>query len=361
MPLTKALAGLSLEVPDSRPSSARSSAATPMLGKQESFDLSGTNTFSMEDLVIRDVGLNQKQADDGVAPPQYCDLERQGSIGRGAFGRVLLMKHKFTGEQYALKELNAVADQQARRTAGNELRIAQRHASGTQHLVGLLNAFFIDGKICILMEYCDGGSLDDALRNAKSVTGLPLAEVFGQLCLGMRYMHNEMKQVHRDLKPANVLLNSSGSVKLADFGISKQLDATSAMAQTQVGSAAYMAPERLHGDVYSFPSDVWSLGIILLEALLGEHPFPASRYKNFMALYTAISSGETPPPPDGTPGPAREFLGPCLLLEPAKRPRVDALLSSSWLESKRADSRQDVLAWLMKAAARRMADKIIAT
>ena len=67
---------------------------------------------------------------------------------RSIVGRVLLMKHKFTGEQYALKELNAVADQQARRTAGNELRIAQRHASGTQHLVGLLNAFFIDGKIC---------------------------------------------------------------------------------------------------------------------------------------------------------------------------------------------------------------------
>ena len=174
---------------------------------------------------------------------------------------------------------------------------------------------------------------------------------------------------------------------VSDFGVSKQLDSTQALAMTQVGSTAYMSPERLKGDEYGYPSDVWSLGVIVLEALLGAHPFPPGTYPSFIALYTAISSGSTPvcahlpraptlyglpskrirstplisqPPPEGTEPPLVDFVQRCLRLEPDERPSVEELLAGGWLGlGSVADARQPVLAWLMKAAARRLANRIL--
>ena len=113
----------------------------------------------------------------------------------------------------------------------NELRIAKKHAAASDHLVTLIDAFYDDDKICILMEFCDGGNLSDLLGfKRQGVKGFPLGPIALQMLHGLRHMHTGMKQVHRDLKPANVLLTSGGVVKLADFGVSKQLDSTGAMA-----------------------------------------------------------------------------------------------------------------------------------
>jgi len=252
-----------------------------------------------------------------------------------------------------------VADAEARRQASNELRIAHSHASITDHLVGLIDAYFVNDKICILMEFCDGGSLADAFEHARAgVKGFPIGPVVVQMCHGLRHMHSTMKQVHRDLKPANCLLTSTGVVKLADFGISKQLDHTDALAVTQVGTTAYMSPERLKGDEYGFASDVWSLGVIILEHLLGEHPLSGASH-NFMSLFAAISSGDMPAPPEGTPAPVVADVKRCLRVEPQDRADLDKLLDGEWLRSCGGDVRQPVLAWLMKAAAKRMAQKIM--
>ena len=245
--------------------------------------------------------------------------------------------------------------------AQNELRISKKHAAASDHLVTLIDAFYDDDKICILMEFCDGGNLSDLLGfKRQGVKGFPLGPIALQMLHGLRHMHTGMKQVHRDLKPANVLLTSGGVVKLADFGVSKQLDSTGAMANTQVGTTSYMAPERLRGDEYNFVSDVWSLGIIVLEALLGEHPFPAS---NFMALFNAITKAQTPPPPDDTPPELAAFVSACLLADAPRRPSVEQLLDSPWAKAQasKGDLRQPVMAWLMKAAAKAMAMKAIAT
>ena len=129
---------------------------------------------------------------------KISELVREKAIGRGASGRVILMRHRQTGDIYALKELAAVADADARHQATNELRIAQRHAANSDHLVALIDAYFVDGKIGILMEFCDGGSLADAFAHAKrGVSGLPLGEITMQMCRGLRHMHVEMRQVHR--------------------------------------------------------------------------------------------------------------------------------------------------------------------
>ena len=147
MPLNKAVAALSLDVggDTSRPGSARGGGPTA-LSKQGSFDITGTDTFNADDLKIKgSSGLADKpEASDGVV---LSDLAREKPLGRGASGRVVLMKHRRTGELFALKELDAIANHDARHQASNELRIAHKHATLCDNLVSLKDAYFVDGKI----------------------------------------------------------------------------------------------------------------------------------------------------------------------------------------------------------------------
>jgi serine/threonine protein kinase len=88
------------------------------------------------------------------------------------------------------------------------------------------------------------------------------------------YLHVVGNQVHRDIKPGNILINSKGEVKLTDFGIMKELEATHQLCQTFLGTKAYMSPERFEGLNYNNKSDIWSLGLIIIEMATGEYPYP---------------------------------------------------------------------------------------
>ena len=285
MPLNgKAFANLSLD--ETLRSTLGSDSAGPApLSRGDSFDVSATNTFTAGELRVRGTsGLEDSKGLAGVSEMSLSDLAREKKLGRGASGSVVLMKHKETGERYALKELAAASSSDARKMAVNELRLAHQHAAQNAHLVGFVDACaahasqpllrhcwrtpdvhemhthakvalrrkahveslvrvcadYHEGTICILMEYCDSGSLEDQFRMrdqiGEAAPAIPLGPVAVQLCAGLQYLHREMKQVHRDLKPANILCSSRGLIKLSDFGVSKQLDGTHDMAQTQVAS-----------------------------------------------------------------------------------------------------------------------------
>lgn len=89
--------------------------------------------------------------------------------------------------------------------------------------------------------------------------------------MGLDYLHYKKKIIHRDIKPQNILLNSKGEIKITDFGISGTAQ-TLEKRQTYVGTAIYMSPERLQGDKYDRNSDLWSLGMMIAECLIGYHP-----------------------------------------------------------------------------------------
>ena len=96
--------------------------------------------------------------------------------------------------------------------------------------------------------------------------------------MGLVFLHEEKHQLHRDLKSDNVLVESQfGMAKLTDFGISKRLAQEGGLdtqsTRTYTGTLCYMSPERLANQEYSFPSDVWSLGIVIYEMATGEHPY----------------------------------------------------------------------------------------
>jgi mitogen-activated protein kinase kinase 1 len=90
---------------------------------------------------------------------------------------------------------------------------------------------------------------------------------------GIEYIHKELRVVHRDIKPSNLLLNSQGEVKITDFGVSGKLANTIAKAQTFVGTVTYMSPERIRAQDHASNSDIWSLGLTILECALGYYPY----------------------------------------------------------------------------------------
>ena len=325
---------------DSPPGAKRTRAPPAELNPQDTYEVSETMTFTQEGVQIKPGGM--VGANSAI---QLADLEKSKMLGRGISSKVWLAVHKSTGVRYALKELNAMANADTRRMAINELRIAHDHASHAEHLIHFVDAFFSGDKICICMEFADAGSFDDVIKRCgrEGVPPVPLGALTLQMLHGLQYLHRELHQIHRDLKPANVMLTRRGVAKLADFGISKQLENTAAFAQTQVGTSMYMSPERFRGELYGYISDVWSVGIIVLEALLARHPF--EKHGTFFALLNAIGKDPLPEAPEGTPPPIVEFVALCLRREIGGgrhgRPQVRTLVNGPWLRQvARGDARQ---------------------
>lgn len=148
---------------------------------------------------------------------------------------------------------------------------------------------------------------------------------------GLAYLNICQKQMHRDIKPDNILVNTQGFVKLTDFGITKQLDETSALVSTFVGTMNYMSPERMEGEKYSFEGDIWSLGIVLVELMTGSYPYVES--KGFLEMLEQIKEDESPNVPNnGHFSPElREFIEICLQKDPMDRHSPVRLLAHPWI------------------------------
>ena len=114
-----------------------------------------------------------------------------------------------------------------------------------------------------------------------------ISKIAHQVLQGLENLHHIRYQVHRDIKPDNILLNSNGEVKLTDFGISKHLEQTIGQCNTFVGTSAYMSPERISTNDYSYPSDIWSLGVVMVEFATGQYPYSRTT-GSYIELYERI-------------------------------------------------------------------------
>jgi mitogen-activated protein kinase kinase len=143
------------------------------------------------------------------------------------------------------------------------------------------------------MEYCEGGSLDAVYRQVKHLGGRlgerPLRVISENILIGLIYLHRH-RIIHRDIKPSNILFSREGKVKLCDFGVSGDIGPEDE-AYTCIGTSYYMAPERISGQKYTITSDIWSLGITLLEVAYSRFPFPMDEDKSQprLALFDFIA------------------------------------------------------------------------
>ncbi|KAF0707217.1 hypothetical protein AaE_013719 [Aphanomyces astaci] len=185
-------------------------------------------------------------------------------LGHGASGKVYKALYLPTFKLVAVKIIR-VYDQKKRHQMLRELKslyanfVSLHETAGRgaacQDLVMFYDAFTNPeiGSVSIVLEYMDGGSLE-----------------------GLAFLH-ENHQLHRDIKLSNILVNKQGRVKISDFGISRDLESTLAEAMTFTGTLLYMAPERISGGTYSYPSDIWQvrMNCIVWEGLCesGEYEF----------------------------------------------------------------------------------------
>jgi serine/threonine protein kinase len=164
-------------------------------------------------------------------------------------------------------------------------------------LVRYYGAYFEEGMVHLAMELMDLGSLRSVMSKLASVPEPKIPEeiiyvVTNQILLGLNYLHKHKHVMHRDIKPDNVLINSTGEVKLSDFGICRELGETAALCNTVIGTYIYMSPERIEGSSYSFTSDIWSFGIMLIEFIRGTYPYPAST--NILEMIENVRNGASP-------------------------------------------------------------------
>ncbi|PSN52552.1 hypothetical protein C0J52_08962 [Blattella germanica] len=166
--------------------------------------------------------------------------EMVGVLGDGAFGQVYKAQSLQNGRFAAAKMCTLEGEDDL-----SDFMIEIDILSECKHpnVVDLHEAFFFDGKLWMLIEYCDGGALDSIMVELeKPLTEPQIAFVCQQMCKGLEFLH-QSKVIHRDLKAGNVLLTMAGGVKLADFGVSAKNKFTLQKHDTFIGTPYWMAPE----------------------------------------------------------------------------------------------------------------------
>ncbi|KAG0950253.1 hypothetical protein G6F57_000942 [Rhizopus arrhizus] len=207
------------------------------------------------------------------------------SVGRGAFGKVRVVQHKGTKKLYALKYINKdkCIEMKAVENIISERRLLERIDHNL--IVNLRYAFQDDEHLFMVLDLMLGGDLRFRLDRLRTLPERYVQFYAAELSSSIHYLHSQ-NIVHRDIKPDNVLLDERGHVHLTDFNIAVQFRTKQPKPLMSVaGSMAYIAPEILQKQGYTFSIDWWSLGVLLYELLYGKRPF---RGKSSEGLQRAI-------------------------------------------------------------------------
>jgi len=271
-----------------------------------------------------------------LSPDDLVLEGEEGCLGRGACGAVSRGKLQTTGQEVAVKSIRA-SNSGLREQLLHEIQGLVK-AEGCKFLVQWFAGLAaVDGSdmVHVVLEFMDLGSLADLSQRCSVVLPENLACITVQTVLGLNHLHSR-EVLHRDIKLQNILHNKVGEVKLTDFGISRSLGqskgADEVMAATFVGTATYMSPERYLGDEYSYPSDIWSIGLVVHELAVGRHPF--ADFRSFTALWEVLCECQEPRLPQGEhPAVLCDFAAQCLCQTASERLDCQKLLSHPFISN----------------------------
>lgn len=265
--------------------------------------------------------VHPKLADFGITP-----------LAKGGMGNVFKAVRRADNRIFALKQVNlnkmSTVDRQ---TAIDEARVLAQ--LNHPHVIKYYDSFIDSEKnLNILMEYAAGGDLANILRRSP---GKPLPEeflwkLFIQTLIGLAHIHGK-RIIHRDIKALNIFFDSKGNVKIGDMGVARPLSADSNMANSKVGTIFYLSPELCNDKPYSFKSDIWALGVVMYECMMGRYPFDA---QNTGAALRKIIDGRMQPLSGPYTPQLLSIVKECLTYKPEARPDATALLRHATLLSK---------------------------
>eukprot|EP00595_Chromulina_sp_UTEXLB2642_P001918 CAMPEP_0196764700 /NCGR_PEP_ID=MMETSP1095-20130614/6680_1 /TAXON_ID=96789 ORGANISM="Chromulina nebulosa, Strain UTEXLB2642" /NCGR_SAMPLE_ID=MMETSP1095 /ASSEMBLY_ACC=CAM_ASM_000446 /LENGTH=659 /DNA_ID=CAMNT_0042120933 /DNA_START=170 /DNA_END=2149 /DNA_ORIENTATION=- len=306
-----------------------------------------------------------KKDHDGILEGGSNQFIEIGPLGSGASGVVMEALHIPTLTIVALKML-PVYNTQKRQQVSRELQILYKNLISLQlineslhienitlknyetnnnlqskntclNVLSLYNAF-IDpksGMINLVIEYMDGGSLQDLVNRGGCQDEDILADIAIQTLYGLKFLHDN-NNIHRDIKPANILTSTKGIVKIADFGISKALD-SNGVASSFVGTVCYMSPERITGGTYSYSCDIWSFGLTMLAVAEGKFPLESGENHSvkggYWGMIKAICDDNPPQPDKKFSKDFIKFIGKCLQKNVDNRATASELLNFSFISN----------------------------
>ena len=253
------------------------------------------------------------------------DFEIGRPLGTGKFGRVYLAREKRTKFIVALKVLSkdeiikSGFEHQIRREI--EIQSHLRHSN----VLRLYGYFYDKDRVYLILEYATGGELFKKLRNAHHFDAKTATKYILQMCDAVSYIHSK-HVIHRDIKPENILIGGNGDLKIADFGWS--IHAPSARRYTLCGTLDYLPPEMVEGQEHNETVDVWSLGILLYEFLVGVPPFETDDQKNTCERIKNMDIHF----PEGFDEDAKELILAFLQRDPSKRIALSDVKSYKFIQ-----------------------------
>ncbi|KAH8347247.1 hypothetical protein KR059_007251 [Drosophila kikkawai] len=252
------------------------------------------------------------------------DIGRQ--LGRGKFGNVYLAREKESQFVVALKVLfkRQIGESNVEHQVRREIEI-QSHLRHP-HILRLYAYFHDDVRIYLILEYAPQGTLFNALQAQplKRFDERQSAIYIQALCSALLYLH-ERDIIHRDIKPENLLLGHKGVLKIADFGWS--VHEPNSMRMTLCGTVDYLPPEMVQGKPHTKNVDLWSLGVLCFELLVGHAPFYS---KNYDETYKKILKVDYKLPEHISKA-AAHLISKLLVLNPQHRLPLDQVIVHPWI------------------------------
>uniref|UniRef100_A0A452SES9 non-specific serine/threonine protein kinase n=1 Tax=Ursus americanus TaxID=9643 RepID=A0A452SES9_URSAM len=257
-----------------------------------------------------------------------------GELGDGAFGKVYKAKNKETGALAAAKVIETKSEEELEDyTVEIDILATCDHP----YIVKLLGAYYYDGKLWIMIEFCPGGAVDAIMLELdRGLTEPQIQVVCRQMLEALHFLHGK-KIIHRDLKAGNVLMTLEGDIRLADFGVSAKNLKTLQKRDSFIGTPYWMAPEvvmceTMKDTPYDYKADIWSLGITLIEMAQIE---PPHHELNPMRVLLKIAKSDPPTllSPSKWSAEFRDFLKTALDKNPETRPSAAQLLEHPFVSS----------------------------
>ena len=204
------------------------------------------------------------------SPSQLSKYRILGLVGRGQFGKVLCARMRDTDKLVALKELENKRFPTSKLLRELRFLLTLRH----ENIVACSSLVHHQNYRYLVMDYCEGGTLRDLMNYARALSVKQCFDLVNDILLGLEHAH-AANIIHCDIKPENILLKITAQgwqAKISDFGISRLSQEVPTDGASNTGSPGYMAPERFYGQ-FSIGSDIYAVGIMLYEILVGKRPF----------------------------------------------------------------------------------------
>jgi len=287
-------------------------------------NISKENQIDMLTGKVTGMSLNDENQENKQKKWSLADFEVGKPLGRGKFGDVYLARERKSKFIVALKVikkrqlLKAGVEHQLRREIEIQTHLRQKN------ILRMFGYFWDENRIYIILEFAPGGELYKQLTNRGHFSETLTARYIHDLAIALDYCHAK-HVIHRDIKPENLLIGKGGDIKIADFGWS--VHAPTSRRTTLCGTLDYLPPEMVEAREHDNTADVWSLGVLCYEFLVGSPPFEAEGYR---ATYRRISNVDLKFPSMVSPG-ARDLISRLLVKDQSKRMKLSDVAKHPWI------------------------------